>query len=257
MKPIVSVVMPTRGRHSLVHRAITSVLEQTFPYFELFILDNSPADEKEEIRKMSTSDRRITYVDRGPIGLTEARQLGARLANGKLLALMDSDDFWSPERLKKHMEVWSQNLIGLSWDRWAKSVGNSRQVFPQPFSPGLIPAPRVAQKLYGWKFIHASAGIVSTKFAREEGFPISKIMSSDWPLFMRAAQSRSSYFIGETLSYADETSPERVTDVTAPEYLLKEEEVISRWFLMNRPGTYAIPYLRTKLNGARRRVQNA
>ena len=256
MKPTVSVVMPTRGRHSLVDRAITSVLEQTFTHFELLVLDNSSPYEKEEIRKMSGSDPRITYMDRGNAGLTGARKLGADIAQGKLLALMDSDDFWSPERLARHVDVWNHNLIGLSWDRWAKSDGIRRRVFPQPFSPGLIPAPKVAQKLYSWNFIHASAGIVSSRFAREEGFPILEITSSDWPLFMRAAQAHPSYFIGETLSYADETSPERVTNVISTKYFQEDERIIRRRFLMDRPRTYAIPFLKTKLNRARLRVQS-
>jgi len=132
---------------------------------------------------------RITYLDIGNTGLTGARKLLADIAQGKLLALMDSDDFWSPERLQRHVDVWNHNLIGLSWDRWARSDGIRRRVFPQPFSPGLIPAPKVAQKLYSWNFIHASAGVVSARFARKEGFPIFEITSSDWPLFMRAAQA--------------------------------------------------------------------
>ena len=255
MKPTVSVVMPTRGRHALVERAITSVLKQTFTHFELLILDHSSPNEGEEIRKVSAADSRINYLDRGNIGLTPARKLGADLAVGKLLALMDSDDFWAPERLERHVEVWNHNLIGLSWDRWARSYENGRSVFPQPFSPGLIPAPKVAMKLYSWNFIHASAGIVSTDFARKEGFPILEITSSDWPLFITAAETYASYFIGETLSYTDETSPERVTNAISRKHFLREERMVRRWFLTNRPGTYAIPYLKTKLNRIRRKTQ--
>src|SRR2546426_3318186 len=54
---------------------------------------------------MSAADPRINYLDRGNIELTPARKLGADLAVGKLLALMDSDDFWAPERLERHVEV--------------------------------------------------------------------------------------------------------------------------------------------------------
>src|SRR3989304_806334 len=105
MRPTVSVAMPTRGRPAYVKRAIMSVLEQSFPDFELLILDNSPQLEKEKIRELSNRDSRIVFVDRGDIGVTEARKLGAMLSQGKLFALLDSDDYWDQERLKKHVEI--------------------------------------------------------------------------------------------------------------------------------------------------------
>src|SRR2546428_10429519 len=153
MKPTVSVVMPTRGRHVLVGRAITSVLKQTFAHFELLILDNSSPNERDEIRKVSAADSRINYVDRGNIELTPARKLGADLAVGKLLALMDSDDFWAPERLGKHVEVWDHNLIWVGWERWARSYGNRRSVLPQPISARLIAPPNDALKMDSWDVI--------------------------------------------------------------------------------------------------------
>ena len=159
MGPTVSVVMPTRGRPAYVRRAINSVLGQSFPDFELLILDNSLQPDKDKIREMSTLDSRILFVDRGNVGVTEARKLGAVLAHGKLFALLDSDDYWARERLEKHVEVWSHNRIGLSWDRWAEVHENELRVPPQPFSSGLIQAPKPAVKLYNWNFIHASAGI--------------------------------------------------------------------------------------------------
>src|SRR5207253_5505003 len=111
MGPTVSVVMPTRGRPTYVRRAINSVLNQSFADFELLILDNSADAEKEMISEMSASDSRLRFVDRGEIGLTQARKLGAVLSRGKLYSLLDSDDFWAPDRLQKHVSVWSHNRI--------------------------------------------------------------------------------------------------------------------------------------------------
>ena len=107
MKPVVSVVMPTRGRVSFVRRAILSVIDQSFPEFELLILDNTPSKEKEAVRQLATLDSRIIFVNRGEVGLTEARHLGAVLAKGKLLALLDSDDYWAKGRLERHVETWN------------------------------------------------------------------------------------------------------------------------------------------------------
>lgn len=254
MSPLVSIVMPTRGRPAYVERAIASVLAQSFPDFELLILDNSAGSEKDRIREMSRADSRIVFVERGDIGVTEARKVGAVLSRGKLFALLDSDDYWDPERLEKHVEVWSHNRIGLSWDRWAEVHRYGSSEFPQPFAEGLIQPPKLAARLYRGNFIHASAGIVSTAFARTMGFPPLGIMSSDWTLFMRAAEYYPAYFIGQTLSFKDTGSPERVSDLEK-EFLRKETLIISRWFLLREPGIYGVPYLKTRLNRILRRVR--
>lgn len=246
MSPIVTVAMPTRGRHSLVERAIKSVVKQTFPDFELLILDNSSPEEKQEIRSISRIDSRMTFVDRGEIGLTQARKLGADLAKGKLFALLDSDDYWSPNRLEKHTDVWTNNKIGLSWDRWAESYDGTLRIYPEPFPPGLISPPRTARRLYNWSFIHASSGIVLTSFARDRGFPILDILSSDWTLFMQAAERHPAYFIGETLSFKDTGSPDRITNIEPSGVFSEETRIVTRRFLFREPGIYAGPYLRRR-----------
>ncbi len=255
MTPIVSIVMPSIGRSTYVSRAVNSVLDQTFGDFELLILDNSSQPEKDKILEISKIDTRIRFHDRGNIGVTEARKLGAVLARGKLFALLDSDDYWHRERLEKHIRVWGRNAIGLSWDRWGEVRQHKSNDFPQPFFEGLIQPPKVALRLFRWNFIHASSGIVSTRFARELGFPAIGIMSSDWSLFMRAAEYYPAYFIGESLSFKETESPERVSDVQPYEFFQTETKAVRRWALLNRPGIYGREFLRRQMGQVLRKVR--
>jgi glycosyltransferase involved in cell wall biosynthesis len=246
MGPIVSVIMPTRGRTEFVKRAVSSVLEQTFANFELLILDNSSIEDREIILEISKGDSRIEFIDRGNIGVTAARKRGAMMSRGKLFALLDSDDYWKPERLEKHIEMWTKNRIGLSWDRW-REVGDTSKEFPQFFREGVIKPPGVAIRLYNGNFIHASAGIVLTAFARQLGFPLTNILSSDWPLFMRAGEYYSAYFLSDSLSYNEKAAPDRISKVIPSTYFDEETRTITRWFLLNRPSIYGIPFLKKKL----------
>jgi FkbM family methyltransferase len=246
LTPLISVAMPTRGRSNFVRRAVASVLDQSFTDFEVLILDNSPPNEKENIRELSRSDSRIKFIDRGDTGVTDARKLGASLSHGVLFSLLDSDDYWDRDRLAKHIEVWRRNRIGLSWDKWAEVNHGVANEFAQPFSEGTIKPPSVAARLYSFNFIHASAGIVLTRFANELGFPITNIMSSDWTLFMRAAEYYSAYFINECLSYKENDAPERVSNSESREVLESEVRIIRRWALLHRPGVYGYHYARKK-----------
>jgi glycosyltransferase involved in cell wall biosynthesis len=245
--PLVSIAMPTRGRSAFVARAIKSVVNQTLNDFEFLILDNSPAREKETIREMSNKDSRILLVDRGDIGVTEARKLGASISRGKLFALLDSDDYWDPDRLRRHVQVWNRSRIGLSWDRWAEVSEQATTVYPQPFREGLVLPPTVATQLFWSNFIHASAGIVSTEFAKRLGFPLLGIMSSDWTLFLRAAEHYPAYFIGDCLTYKELGSPERVTNVEGGQFLAKEGGRIRHWALRHRPDLYGLGYAERKV----------
>ncbi len=244
VKPTISIVMPTRGRPAYVRRAVSSVIEQSFDDFELIILDNTSRPDQEDIRKLSEIDPRIVFVDRGNIGVTAARKLGASLSRGKLFSLMDSDDYWHPERLKEHVRVWRNNQIGLSWDRWAEVGKGAAKELPQPFPAGLVGPPKVAVRLFRRNFIHASSGIVSTSFARSLGFPFARIISSDWTLFMRAAEYYPAYFIDETLSFKEVGSPQRITDSEGRDFFSWETISVKRWSLVNRPKIYAVDYLR-------------
>jgi glycosyltransferase involved in cell wall biosynthesis len=247
--------MPTRGRSAYVERAIRSVLSQSFRDFELLILDNSLAADKEIIREIAKSDPRIVFVDRGDIGVTEARKLGATTSRGKLFALLDSDDYWDHHRLRKHLEVWKHNPIGLSWDRWAEVRQDVMHAFPQPFDEGIVLPPRLAARLYWYNFIHASAGIVTTAFARDLGFPLKGIMSSDWTLFMRAAEYYPAYFIGECLSYKETMSPERVSNVETREYFTRETATVRRWAVRHKPGLYGLECLKRRKRGLTAKVK--
>jgi glycosyltransferase involved in cell wall biosynthesis len=238
--------MPTRGRPVYVRRAVASVIGQSFDDFELIILDNTPSSDQDQIRKLSETDPRIVFVDRGNIGVTAARKLGAQLSRGKLLALLDSDDYWERRRLEKHASIWRNNRIGLSWDRWAEVGKGAQEDLPQPFPAGLIEPPKVAVRLFRRNFIHASSGIVSTSFARALGFPFANVISSDWTLFMTAAEYYPSYFIDETLSFKEVDSPQRITNTEGQEFFSWETIMVKRWSFINRPRIYAVDYVRRK-----------
>jgi hypothetical protein len=126
---------------------------------------------------------------------------------------------------------------------------------PQPFREGIVLPPRLAARLYWFNFIHASAGIVATSFARNMGFPITQIMSSDWTLFMRAAEYYPAYFIDECLSYKETMSPERVSNLETKEYFTREAATVHQWAMRHKPALYGLEYLKRRKRGLIARVK--
>jgi glycosyltransferase involved in cell wall biosynthesis len=94
--PAFSIVIPTYNRAQLLSRAIDSVLRQTFPDFELVIVDDGPTDEA-GTRVAAIGDPRILHIRRDAAGgCADARNAGIRSSRGRYIALLDDDDEYLP-----------------------------------------------------------------------------------------------------------------------------------------------------------------
>lgn len=101
--PIVSVVIPSYNRAALLPRAITSVLNQTFPDLECIIVDDGSTDQTVAlVEKFQDPRLRLIRLPDNK-GVGHARNIGIRSARGELIALLDSDDEWLPQKLERQI----------------------------------------------------------------------------------------------------------------------------------------------------------
>ena len=96
---LVSVVMPTRNRASVISNAIRSVLDQTHQQWELLVIDDGSTDSTSFVIEQLSDDHRIRYVVTEPAGVGAARNTGLSLARGDVVAYLDSDNTWDSEFL--------------------------------------------------------------------------------------------------------------------------------------------------------------
>src|SRR5215510_6026298 len=99
----VSVVVPTFNRRKLVERAIRSVMAQTHHVDEVIVIDDGSTDDTGDALKAAFGDR-IRYVWQENRGVAAARNHGLRLARGKYLTLLDSDDEWMPDKTRLQLQ---------------------------------------------------------------------------------------------------------------------------------------------------------
>ncbi len=105
MNPIVSVIVSAYNTESYIAQAITSVLAQTEENIELIVVDNGSTDATGEIAK-SFSDKRLKVLTiQQNIGVSGGRNCALREAKGKWIAILDSDDWFAPERLEKLVPI--------------------------------------------------------------------------------------------------------------------------------------------------------
>jgi hypothetical protein len=95
----VSVVIPSYNRADLLSFTLDAVLAQTFPLREVIVVDDGSRDHTlEVIRRYGPQVRVVTISNSGSI---VARNIGLRVAAGRLVAFCDSDDLWTPDFLKQ------------------------------------------------------------------------------------------------------------------------------------------------------------
>ncbi|MEH1938915.1 MAG: glycosyltransferase family 2 protein [Nostoc sp.] len=101
MNPKVSVIIPAYNTEAYIAKAIESVLEQTLTDIEVIIVDDGSNDKTVEVAKSFTDQRLKVIVNQQNLGVSAARNRALRVAQGEWIAVLDSDDWYAPERLEK------------------------------------------------------------------------------------------------------------------------------------------------------------
>jgi glycosyltransferase involved in cell wall biosynthesis len=97
--PLITAVIPTRGRADLVARAVRSALNQTYPHVEVIVVVDG-LDAATLAALEAIDDQRLQVIALADnVGGSEARNIGVRAARGTWIALLDDDDQWFPEKL--------------------------------------------------------------------------------------------------------------------------------------------------------------
>jgi glycosyltransferase involved in cell wall biosynthesis len=104
-RPLVSVVIPTYNRNRQVQAALKSVLAQTYPEFEIIVVDDGSTDGTGEtlqqiVSSQGSSSKQVRYFFQPNQGQSAARNKGIDEARGEWVAFLDSDDVWVPEKLE-------------------------------------------------------------------------------------------------------------------------------------------------------------
>src|SRR3990172_5384703 len=106
----VSVVIPTYNRAKSIEKTIRSVLTHTYQDFEIIVVDDGSKDNTSiVVASIVEKDPRIHYLKHEVNqGAQAARKTGVMAAKGELIAFLDSDDVWYPEKLQKQVTAFRE-----------------------------------------------------------------------------------------------------------------------------------------------------
>lgn len=117
--PRVSILTPTFNHAALIGDCIESVLAQSFPEWEMLVIDDGSSDSTPDVMAGYT-DPRIQYFrlpHRGLSALAETYNHGLYRARGELVAILEADDTWPANKLARQVPAFDEPSLVLSWGR--------------------------------------------------------------------------------------------------------------------------------------------
>ncbi len=126
MQDLVSIIMPSYNTAKYISETIESVQSQTYPFWELIIVDDCSTDNTDEVVKPYLLDDRIRYLKNDSnSGAAISRNRALREARGRWIAFLDSDDLWKAEKLENQIDFMEKNNYKFSYTKYVEIDENS------------------------------------------------------------------------------------------------------------------------------------
>jgi len=164
--PLVSILTPTYNQEKYINQCIESVLAQTFPNWELLIVDDGSLDStREQVQKFK--DCRITLIEQEHVGISNLRDTYAHAlerARGSLIAILDGDDWWIAEKLETQTRAFRNPQVGFSYGSSIRvsNLGSSEHRIPHRFC-GCLPSETLFIALLEQTYIPDSVTVMIRK----------------------------------------------------------------------------------------------
>lgn len=121
MERLVSIIMPSFNTASFIAESIQSVQAQSYTNWELLIVDDCSTDNTDDVIEPFLEDQRIRYLkNEKNSGAAISRNRALREAKGRWIAFLDSDDLWTPDKLKKQISFMEKNDYHFSYTGYAE-----------------------------------------------------------------------------------------------------------------------------------------
>ncbi len=180
-QPTVSVVVPAYNPGPYLRLALDSVAAQTYPHWEAIVVDDGST---EDLGWVDDVDPRIRRVRQDNGGLSAARNTGVRESTGELIAFLDADDLWLPDKLARQVDAFNDPTLALVSTGFTIVDDEGAHV-----SAGFTGYADSYEELLQGNGICASTVVVRRSVLDEVGgFDTTLAQCEDWDLWLRVAR---------------------------------------------------------------------
>ncbi|MEO7960157.1 MAG: glycosyltransferase family A protein [Ginsengibacter sp.] len=224
-----SVIIPTFKRPDLLVNAVNSVSAQTFSDYEIIVVNDHPGDKEIIDNLLKNFDRTTVYHHTIQEGGNAARNLGIRMSTGDILAFLDDDDVWLPDKLLRHAEAHQQNpKAGLIYSN-CLYVHNNLLIADQA-TASKVPSDIIGHMCKA-KFCPTTSSIVTIRkevVAICGMFDETMVSLQDWDYWFRIAHHFEFAHIPKTLVHFRQHLGDRVSQ-NETKRLLGIQQICDKW----------------------------
>jgi glycosyltransferase involved in cell wall biosynthesis len=205
----VSVIIPTFNRAQKIARAVASVLYQTFADYEILVIDDGSEDTTSKaLAPFLPHIQCITHSKN--LGVSAARNTGIRASDSPLIAFLDSDDYWLPDKLATQVSFFSEHPQAVACqteERWIR-----RGVRVNPMKKHFKLSGEIFEPCLKLCVVSPSAAVVKRSLLEEVGvfdedFPVCE----DYDLWLRISWKYPIWLIPEPLVIKEGGSPDQLS----------------------------------------------
>ena len=201
--PVVSVVIPSYNHGHLIARTLDSVFAQTYSRFEVIVVDNNSSDNTDEVLARYTGDNiSILKVDNHG-SIAYSRNRGVDVARGEWIAFLDSDDWWTADKLLTCLR--HSHNFDLIYHSLILADSSTKPLYPKRLSSWPLNQPVFTNLLLNGNPIATSSVVVRRSFLNQiGGFDEANeiIASEDYDAWLRISRLTSRFlFVRKPLGF--------------------------------------------------------
>lgn len=157
---MVSIIMPSWNTAKFIAESIKCVINQTYQNWELLIVDDCSTDDTDEVVKPFLKDKRVKYFkNKKNSGAALTRNRAMREAQGEWIAFLDSDDLWTPDKLKKQIRFMKKHGHVFSYHEYEKIDEEDKPLNIYVTGPSVVNK----RKMYNYDYIGQLTMMYSAK----------------------------------------------------------------------------------------------
>ena len=203
MCPKVSIIIPCYNRGKYIAETVESVINQTYPNIELIVVDDGCTDNSREVlERYADRIHILEHPGRVNKGQSAALNLGLKSCAGEFVAILDSDDLFSPEKIEKQVAFLTLNeRFGLVYSNGMNIDAQGKETYPilpQGHCPPSGPGPVLLDCFIN---LPSNALVRKSVFDTAGGFDESLRAAQDHDMVVRLLEVAPAGYIDECLWY--------------------------------------------------------
>jgi O-antigen/teichoic acid export membrane protein/glycosyltransferase involved in cell wall biosynthesis len=198
MSPAVSVIVTTYNYGHYLAGALISVLRQTLADWEVIIIDDGSTDDTAAVVEPFLADPRVQYLRIEHAGQSAAKNVGLRRARAPLVAFLDADDLWLPDKLERQVALFRADpTLGVVYTRRLLIDEQGRELI---FRESKLHRGIVLEAMFRDNFVCFSSAMVRSSVFDAVGlFDESLTLAIDYDLWLRVARQYRFDYVAEPL----------------------------------------------------------